>query len=184
MNVYHEVRDAFHSMGGVAGELEGGMALKQRINGITGSAIVDSNGDARLLSNKIEVAEFLKSLLACGCDDAECPYGLLYSYDEQIEKTEPAPNVGAPLLCIVWGVYLQAPERITVGGANYDLVAMAVKHTRHIAYTKRLENWAVYDDVREVRVLGEDKSDSQKLEYAFKNAAVYFYQKVGSAATT
>ena len=184
MEVYHAVRDAFRRMGGVAGELEEGMALKERLNGITGSAIVDSNGDARLLSNKIMVAEFLKSLLACGCDDAECPYELLHSYDE-IENTEPAPNVGAPLLCISWGVYRKAPERITVGGANYELVAMAV-HTRnhHIAYTKRFGKWAVYDDVREVRALGEAKSDSGKLEHAKKSAEVYFYQKAGAAADT
>jgi hypothetical protein len=173
-NVYYAVRDAFRSMGGVARDLEEEMALKE----------IDINGDIRRLSNKIEVGAFLKSLLACGCDDAECPYEMLYSYDKEIENTEPAPNVGASVLCISWGAYHEAPERITVGGANYELVAMAV-HTRnhHIAYTKRFGKWAVYDDV-EVRALGEAKSDSGKLEHAKKSAEVYFYQKAGAAADT
>ena len=182
IGVYYAVRDAFRGMGGDAGRLEQKMAPKERRDA-TGDVMRDRNGDVRLLRNPIDFVEFLTPLLACGCDEAECPYEMLFSFDFQIEKTQPPPKVGAPLLCIVWGESNEAPPSIAVGGANYDLVAMAV-HSKehHTAYTKRRGKWAVYDDVKEVRALGE--SDGAKLKEALKYASVYFYQKAAASAAT
>lgn len=179
-NVYHDVRDAFSAMGGYAGELRQQMALTEKLDKATGTAMLDRNGDVRRLSNKVDIVDFLTSLLACGCDEAECQYGIRHSFDPRIEKTEetdPPLKEGAPLLCIVWGESDEAPPSITVGGANYDLVAMAVDFNGHnTAYAKRRGIWAVYDDVKEVRALGEH--DSAKLKFALKYARVYFYQKL------